>query len=171
MRFVTPVALAVILLWVPVDGVAQTECLAEECLVGITEVSVSVSLDELSSAPLLESDAEFLVAAERALELGLLKAGLAVGSLEEDAALIVECQFYVSGNDAGEGIWSWRTGLTVYALTPELDTVSPAIIWDVIGLGRGRIDDVYGKDVGTMCAEDFELEWRRVNNKPRMGTG
>jgi len=168
MRFIGAVALAVAMLWVPVDGVAQTECFAEECLVGITEVSVSLSLDNFSSVPLLESDAEFLAAAERALELGLFRAGLSVGRFEDDVIdfvrPVVGCQFYVSGNDAGEGIWSWRTALMVYALTPKLDIASPAIIWDVIGLGSGRIDDIHGRVVGTQCAEDFELEWRRANN-------
>ena len=82
MRFLTAVALAAVMLWVPVDGVAQRQ---PAQLKGTTTVDIEdqvfVGWDELM--PSWVSEAQYKVEAQAAFELGILRAGLKIGKPPE----------------------------------------------------------------------------------------
>jgi hypothetical protein len=76
MRFLTAVALALVMLWVPVDGVAQQSALQDHPqLRGISRVFSRVSLSMTESIP-EERVAEFEEEIQDAFDLGLLRAGI-----------------------------------------------------------------------------------------------
>ena len=104
MRFLTAVAL--VMLWVPVDGVAQRNPMA-----GLTTVNAIVSVtwnDRIAS----KSESNFTRQLEDAFRLGLMRAGV---SLDEDAPNFLSCVVVLQANPDGTTIAAaYRTVLTEF---------------------------------------------------------
>ena len=166
MRFLTAVALALVMLWVPVDGVAQRDPLK-----GLSEVilEVVVDWDDDIRSP---SQAQFAQEVERAFELGILMTGLKAIKYDSDHLDTPYLMCSVVMNRAGdmdivglsisialmEGVVPWnRQGL-------GLDEFGLGKTWDTHWAATVGIPSLDGRDVAETCAEEFELEWRRANN-------
>jgi hypothetical protein len=97
MRFVSAVALALVMLWVPVDGVAQVDELPNP-LRGLTTVDATVFVDwddRISG----KTEEQYTREVERAFELGILRAGL---NEDSDAPNYLTCSTnFITANEAG----------------------------------------------------------------------
>jgi hypothetical protein len=152
MRFLTAVAL--VMLWVPVDGVAQIDPMA-----GLTTVDAVVSVT-WSDRITTKSESNFTRQLEDAFRLGLMRAGV---SLDEDAPNFLVCVVVLQANPDGTTIAAaYRTVLR------ELVTYKGqrqfADTWSQLGtyiVGGNNLD---GEEDGRACAEKFELAWRSANN-------
>ena len=163
MRFLTAVALAVAMLWVPVDGVAQ-----RNPLTGLTTVDVTVTVDWDDSIEGV-SETVFTQEVERALELGILRAGLREDS---NALNFLRCNINLF-SDGGLIIYSREIRLEEMVVpwltvrdgqVASIDNMAFSATWDVGYIGRVGLDNLDGESQGEGCAEAFELEWRRANN-------
>ena len=90
MKFLTAVALALVMLWVPVDAVAQRDPLK-----GVISVDPQVIVT-WSDIITLKSETQFTQEVETALELGLLRAGLKVAP---DVLNFVNCEIILNTRD------------------------------------------------------------------------
>ena len=154
MKFLTAVALALVMLWVPVDGVAQDR----NPLKGVTSVDprVIVTWDDRIT---FKTESQFLRGSEDALELGLLRAGLRVDS---SAPNFVTCWVVLLSRDGNTVSYAWRVAFE------ELVTIQGqrhfADTWSTMGVVTVGVGNLEGDGLGEDCAEAFELRWRRDNN-------
>jgi len=164
MRFVSAVALAAVMLWVPVDGVAQDR----NPLAGVTSVDPTVYLtwdDRIT----LKTESQFDRQAEDALELELLRAGLTV---DPDAPNFVACTIVLVTREGNSVAYAWHVAYTERVwpwLLPPARQGDPenrqwADTWSQMGTGTVGVSNLEGAEFGRRCAEQFELAWRRANN-------
>ena len=166
MKFLTVVALAVVMLWVPVDGVAQDR----DPLKGLTGVNVQgvVEWDDLITNI---NRGNYTQRFQNAFELGIRGVGLRVG--DSDGYPILRCSNRVLLVDGGrvvvyglilelqEIVVPWQgTGIA------EWDKTQYARTWLMKNLLSGGLGELgsTATDLGADCAEIFELGWRRANN-------
>jgi hypothetical protein len=168
MRFLTAGALAAVMFWVPVDGVAQQR----NPLVGLSVIDHFVTVDW--DDQIRSSEQKYTQEAERAFELGLLRAGI---TLDEDAATLLGCGanlFAPSTLDGNQVIHSYEVAYReIVVPVGAARTVLPSAIdayrqfartWGTGSVGIVGITKLSGTALGEFCAEAFELEWRRANN-------
>ena len=154
MKFLTAVALAAVMLWVPVDGVAQIDPMA-----GLTTVNTHVRVT-WSDRIATKSESKFTRQLENAFRLGLMKAG---GSLDEDSPIFLSCVVVLQANqDRSTIAAAYNTVLS--ELVTYKGQSQFADTWSKLGtyiVGGNKLD---GEDDGRVCAETFELAWRSANN-------
>ena len=166
MRFLTAVALALVMLWVPVDGVAQEP----NPLTGLTTVDVRVFIDW--DDDIQHSEEQYTQQVESAFELGILRSGL---KNESEAPNFLNCTInLLAANDAGTRISYARTVSFEEMVVPwrklengrvaSFEDVLWADTWSSATVGTVGSDNLNGAGHGQSCAEDFELAWRRANN-------
>ena len=154
MRFITAVALALVMLWVPVDGVAQIDPMA-----GLTTVDAFVSVtwsDRIAS----KSESNFTRQLEDAFRLGLLRAGV---SLDEDAPNFLSCDVVLQPTPDGT-ILAAAYSIELWEFVTYKGQRQFATTWSKMGVytvGSNKLD---GAADGRVCAETFELAWRSANN-------
>ena len=154
MRFLTAVALALVMLWVPVEGVAQFR----DPLKGVTSVdpSMLITWDDRIT---LKTESQFRRESEDALELGLLRAGLKVDS---SASNFLDCGVVLLSRDGNTIAYAWRLDfrelVTLGSMQQWADT------WSTGGVQTMGVSNLDGATLGETCAEAFELRWRRDNN-------
>jgi len=160
MRFLTAVALAAVMLWVPVDGVAQMR----NPLTGLSRAGHVVYVqwhDQITRV----SEQSFTQEVERAFELGLLRTGITVDEGFGEYGNYLECDGQVFSHSEDNGN---RAAYSYEVSYREIVTVGGgsqfATTWFTSTLGIVGIDNLSGTDLGEWCAERFELEWRRANN-------
>ena len=154
MRFVTAVALAAVMLWVPVDGVAQIDPMA-----GLTTVNAVVSVT-WSDRITTKSESNFTRQLEDAFRLGLLRAGV---SLDEDAPNYLTCTVILK-TTGDEATLAAAYSIDLKEFVTYKGQRQFGTTWSRMGVysvGSGKLDpEIDGKD----CAETFELAWRSANN-------
>ena len=146
----------------PVSVEAQADCLADECLQGISTVSFIATFEQITPiAPILgeQTNAQFTFRVENALELGLLRAGFSTVPMD-DADVAVICQVY-AGVDGTTVVWSYRAGLLAAVTRLDTGQETVGVIWDVVGLASGEMT---GDDFGYACASEFEKAWQSANS-------
>ena len=173
MRFIGAVALALVMLWVPVDGVAQ-----RNPLTGLTAMGHLVNVnwhDDISM-----SEAQFTQELETAFELGLLRTGVTMGegggggtALFCEASLVAPTSGseILDRNLVGaamsvslmEGVVLARAAISGNPLNFDED-VQIAETWRAVRAMLVGTNNLSGRDLGEWCAETFELAWRRANN-------
>ena len=173
MRFLAAVALAAVMLWVPVDGVAQE---FRNPLKGLSTTNHGVVLSWQDM--IKTSEAVFRQEVEDAFELGLLRTGI---TLDQDVGGGLRCRvdLFVPPYDEGPYVVvSYRVGYieSVVSLdavvrfeeTLNDDTILEGMLfgetWGLSYLGGVGQDNLSGTHAGEWCAENFELAWRRANN-------
>ena len=170
MKFLTAVALALALLWVPVDGVAQE---FRDPLKGVISVDPQVIVT-WSDIITLKSETQFTQEVETAFELGILRAGLKTGKPPEgDPPRPLGCTLDVRPVNQN----------TLFVLA-RVSLYEMVVLWEEAELAtrgfRGAgflaqswweqatnvlpITDLNGTEDGQWCAEQFELAWLRANN-------
>ena len=154
MRFVTAVALAAVMLWVPVDGVAQIDPMA-----GLTTVDavVSVTWDDRID---VSSESNFTRQLEDAFRLGLMRAGV---SLDEDAPNYLTCTVILK-TTGDEATLAAAYSIDLKECVTYKGQRQFGTTWSRMGVysvGSGKLD---AEDDGRICAEAFELAWRSANN-------
>jgi len=161
MKFLTAVALVAVMLWVPVDGVAQAQ---RNPLTGLTTMGQQVSIqwhDRITRV----SEKSFTREAERAFELGLLRIGITLEGDFSDDGNYLACYGQVFSHPEDNGL---RVAYSSEVRYREIVTVGGgsqfATTWNTSALGIARVDKLSGTDLGEQCAEMFELAWRRANN-------
>jgi hypothetical protein len=168
MRFLTAVAL--VMLWVPVDGVAQQP---RNPLTGLTTTGhlVYVDWDDDIEG---KSEAQFTRELETAFELGLLRTGIKLIDPVE-AVDYVYCSVNLLASLDGLTIsYSSQTeyrefvvpiGAAILFDVGALEgNVQIASTWDASLVGSVGVNNLSGTALGEWCAEAFELDWRRANN-------
>ena len=152
MRFLTAVAL--VMLWVPVDGVAQIDPMA-----GLTTVDAVVSVtwnDRIAS----KSESNYTRQLEDAFRLGLMRAGV---SLDEAAPNFLSCNVVLlPSQDASLIAAAYRIVLREFVTYKGQRQLADT--WSQMGtfiVGGNNLD---GENDGRNCAEVFELAWRSANN-------
>ena len=161
MRFLTAVALALVMLWVPVDGVAQRDPLK-----GLTTMSHLVSIDwddDIEG----KSEAQFTQELETAFALGLLRAGVKLSDDPITPYLHCSTGIAVAGDlVAIAGNVSYSESVVPWA-GPGVASSNDGFVastWRrsvVATVGHMVLE---GTTFGEWCAETFELAWRRANN-------
>ncbi len=152
MKFLTAVAL--VMLWVPVDGVAQIDPMA-----GLTTVDavVSVTWDDRID---VSSESNFTRQLEDAFRLGLMRAGV---SLDEDVPNYLRCS--VTLMTTGDvPILAAAYSIELREFVTYKGQSQFATTWSKMGVyivGGNKLD---GAADGRVCAETFELAWRSANN-------
>jgi hypothetical protein len=172
------VALAAILLWVPVDGVTQ-ELRNPLRSMTVMDHAVTVTWDNQISS----SEQRFTQEAERAIELGLLRTGI---TLDEDAGSYLSCSINLLAVNNGntviyshdvsfrEPVMPWNSAAYLLMNPNAVDQAEMpdileanyqfADVWGTSSVGTVGINNLSGTSFGEWCAETFELEWRRANN-------
>ena len=163
MRFLTLVALPV-MLWVPVDGVAQQR----DPLKGLTTTNdlISVTWDSGITGTTEEQYRQEL---ETGFELGLLRAGV---RLTDEALSFLACSSSVrtAGTSgamvAASLLVSYREGVVPWAGAgvASFDDWQIATTWSANAVVTMGINNLEGTSDGEWCAEQFELAWLRANN-------
>ena len=160
MKFLTAVAL--VMLWVPVDGVAQ-----RNPLTGLSTMGQQVSV-QWNALVTRVSEESFTQEAERALELGLLRSGIPLSGTDFGAdGQYLECDGHIFSHPDDNGRIVSHTYQAKYweRVRPIVGGGSQyAITWSRSGLASLGVNNLSGTDLGEWCAETFELEWRRANN-------
>ena len=176
MRFLTAVALALVMLWVPVDGVAQEDYL--DRLKGIESVKLLVSNTWDDRITGISQD-QFRTEIWNNFELGILRGGLKV---VDEPIFRLNCKVWlmVGGHDGELVVFRREVALEKLVLLLDLalekrgtmtamDMVDDSFSADVWKSGEtGQVGmnylNVAASQIGASCAEDFELAWRRANN-------
>ena len=173
MRFLTAVALAVVMLWVPVGGVAQGYT---ERLKGITEISQQVVPAVLMTwwgkRDLPAGINGYLRTVEETFELGLMRTGLKlIEPLRADHSLY--CQIEINGPTTTDWVirslwlelWEWVEVTDINGNPERLNVRTWKGSGSVKSGSRATVLNLMnGKADGELCVETFELEWRRANN-------
>jgi len=156
MKFLTAVGLAAVMLWVPVDGVAQER----NPLTGVTSVDprVIVTWDDRIT---LQTESQYVRELEDALELGVLRAGLSVDS---SAPNFLTCRSVLISREGNTVAYSWRIAFEEIVTVQGSAGTQFADTWSTMGVGTVGVNNLDGASMGERCAEAFELEWRRANN-------
>ena len=173
MRFLTLVALLV-MLWVPVDGVAQGRN-PRNPLTSVSTIDdiVVVDWDDDIEG---KSEAQYTQELENAFELGLLRTGIpltpgfgpklmcSVNLLENSntpqVVYSVSLYYREIMVDWGAARRSQDSG----DLIDIVEDAQMATTWARGSVGIMGLSVLSGRSTGEWCAEAFELEWRRANN-------
>jgi len=173
MRFLTAVALALVMLWVPVDGVAQEEPPEINIpdripLKGLTYLDPEVSIawhDNIRN----QSERQYTQEVEMAFELGLRRAGLNIDYppfLDEPKSFVCAITLVADGVGVAGSVEVHLIEIgTRFLGRSENVGVQGVKTWAksmMFMLSSSSFLD--GKEHGEWCAENFELEWRRANN-------
>ena len=172
MRFLTAVALALVMLWVPVDGVAQFHPLTGLLGVGL-EVRIQWD-NQITQAQV--NEAQFTREVEDAFELGIRRLGLEIGIIY-DAYLYCRAQLmaFDNGNvivfryeaDLRQRVLEHAKALAVGSdLDKMMGESFYATTWSKKWVGAVGKDNLrgWGTRIGQNCAEDFAASWRSWNN-------
>jgi len=162
MKSLSAVALAAVMLWVPVDGVAQRDPLK-----GVTTVNhlVSIGWDSDITG---KTEEQYRQELETAFELGLLRAGVRV---TDEPGPSLWCSSNVNGSRNGVTVAAgvrveYREGVVPWAGpgVASFDDFRMATTWDTSLVLLVGINNLEGTSDGEWCAEQFELAWLRANN-------
>ena len=179
MRFLTAVALALVMLWVPVDGVAQQSALQDDPLRGTSRVFSRVLLSMTESIP-EERVAEFEEEIQDAFDLGLLRAGIELNQQDPErlGPVLLNCEALVllAAGIPGTSVpyMLVTSGVYLEEIMPaeaRLDPVPPGTNFWLVQTWKGLRDlryqplpDFSGTEIGEFCADQFLTAWRRANN-------